>query len=80
MKPIHGVVEMETVACGNCGGTYALSIVYVAAKQEQGGFWNCPYCNTGWGYADSENDKLKKQIQNIENKLRDHVKSMKKKR
>ncbi len=54
--------DLHIINCGICGGTYALSKRYVGIKREQGGSWTCPYCKTGWGYSESEIDKLKEQL------------------
>ena len=54
--------ELAKVICGNCGGVYAIAERYRKQQQEQGGFWTCPYCKTGWGFCESENDRLKKQL------------------
>lgn len=56
-------VKLEKVDCGQCGGTYALNGRFVRERVERGGFWNCPYCKTSWGYNESENSKLKKELE-----------------
>ena len=43
-------VAFTQVICGVCGGVYALTTEYKERKQRLGGYWNCPYCKTGWGY------------------------------
>lgn len=55
-------VELTTIHCGRCGGTYAICEKLRAHKAEQRGFWNCPYCQVSWGYGECENDRLKKQL------------------
>lgn len=58
-------VELTTINCGECGGTYALNARYVSQRQQKGGYWNCPYCRCSWGYGDqSENARLKKELEN----------------
>jgi len=58
---------LTTIVCGECGGIYAITARYRAEKQEAGGTWNCPYCRSGWGYANNnENARLKARISNLE--------------
>lgn len=55
-------VELTTIHCC-CGGTYAISETFRNEKQMVGGSWTCPYCRTGWGYAqNSDNERLKRQL------------------
>lgn len=44
-------VNLAEINCGRCGGVYAINERYRQAKADIGGTWNCPYCQTGWGYA-----------------------------
>jgi hypothetical protein len=56
-------VDLTTINCGACGGTYAISEVYREKKYQTGGSWHCPYCEVGWGYSgNSENEKLKRDL------------------
>lgn len=55
------IVQLTQIDCGNCGGSYAISERYRKQMQEEAGTWHCPYCRIGWGYGESEIDKLKKQ-------------------
>ena len=55
-------VKLTTIDCGSCGGTYAINERYRAQKYEEGGCWNCPYCQTSWGFAGSEIYKLKEKL------------------
>jgi len=57
-------VTLTSIDCGECGGTYAINERYRKQKWEQGGFWNCPYCQTSWGFGQSENARLKKELAN----------------
>jgi hypothetical protein len=64
MNTIHEVIVLAQINCGECGGTYAINEVYRAQKAVEGGSWHCPYCQIGWGYANSnENARLKRQIE-----------------
>jgi hypothetical protein len=54
--------SLTEIQCGQCGGVYALAENYRREKQQQGGFWNCPYCRCSWGYGEGENARLKKQL------------------
>jgi len=56
-------VSFKTITCGECGGTYALSSNYVRKKREEGGHWNCPYCEIGWGFGDSKLGKLEQKLE-----------------
>lgn len=57
-------VTLTEINCGECGGTYALNERYRTQQYEKGGSWTCPYCKCGWGYSgNSENEKLKKQLE-----------------
>ena len=60
-------VELSEINCGKCGGTYAINERYREQMYQQGGSWNCPYCECGWGYSqNNENSKLKEQIETLE--------------
>jgi len=50
MTLINIAVDLETVHCGECGGTYAINRKYWGKKQRYGGFWTCPYCACSWGF------------------------------
>lgn len=57
-------VTLTEINCGECGGTYAINERYRQQKYEEGASWNCPYCRTGWGYAENnENSRLKKELE-----------------
>lgn len=53
---IDVTTALSVVHCGECGGTYAILKRYKERKKEQGGFWTCPYCKTGWGYRTENTD------------------------
>jgi hypothetical protein len=59
-------VRLESINCGECGGTYALNARYIQQKRDKSGTWNCPYCRCGWGFReaglDKEISKLKEQL------------------
>jgi uncharacterized Zn finger protein (UPF0148 family) len=55
-------VQLTTIDCGVCGGTYAINERYRQEQYEKGGSWYCPYCQTSWGYGEGENARLKKQL------------------
>jgi uncharacterized Zn-finger protein len=73
---IGSTVTIETtfveVQCGQCGGVYALQKAYHDKKRQEGGFWTCPYCKAGWGYAKegSENWRLQRDKEKLESSLR----------
>ena len=62
-------VKLESMSCGECGGSYALSAKYIAQRRQNGGYWNCPYCKCSWGYGESEVDRLKKEVSEKENQI-----------
>lgn len=60
-------VVLTSIHCGECGGTYAINERYREQQYKKGGCWTCPYCKTGWGYSDNnENSRLKKQVEELE--------------
>lgn len=63
LNPIVVSVRLTEINCGQCGGTYAINARYRDKKHTDGGYWHCPYCNCSWGYGESENDRLKKTIE-----------------
>lgn len=63
-------VTLVQVNCGHCGGTYAINERYKQQRNEQGGGWHCPYCECSWGYFTSENQRLKKELEDSKNQLR----------
>lgn len=57
-------VELATIHCGCCGGTYAINERHRAQCYQEGGSWHCPYCRVSWGYANNnENAKLKRELE-----------------
>lgn len=54
--------DLTTINCGECGGVYAINERYRKQKEDKGGWWNCPYCKTSWGYGESTVQKLRKQL------------------
>lgn len=57
-------VVLTEINCGECGGTYAINERYRLQQYQKGGCWTCPYCKTGWGYSqDNENSKLKQKLE-----------------
>lgn len=61
--------DLAAIACGKCGGTYAIAERFRRQCQEEGKGWNCPYCKVGWGYGEGENAKLKRQLQAERNRV-----------
>jgi hypothetical protein len=59
--------DLTVIVCGECGGTYAIAERYRRQKQEQGGYWNCPYCKCSWGYGSSEINRLRKEVETANN-------------
>lgn len=44
-------VTLTEINCGDCGGVYALNERYRKQREDQSGYWHCPYCQTSWGYG-----------------------------
>ncbi len=56
-------LELTTISCGACGGTYAITERYRAHKYEHKSSWHCPYCQISWGYVGkTETQKLQEQL------------------
>ncbi len=55
--------ELTTIDCGVCGGTYAINERYRLQKYQHAGTWHCPYCQTSWGYGETEISRLKLQLE-----------------
>lgn len=60
---VEATTRLNTILCGECGGVYAISEKYRQTKQQDGGYWSCPYCKCTWGYGESEIDRLKKEME-----------------
>jgi len=61
--------ELTTITCAGCGGIYAISRNYLEEACRRGRFeqcWTCPYCKVWRGYGQTEADRLKKQIADLE--------------
>lgn len=50
MTTITKEVQLVTIACGECGGVYAILEKYRSTKHANGGGWTCPYCKCSWGF------------------------------
>lgn len=62
-------VDLTTMSCGQCGGTYAISEKYRANRQRDGDGWHCPYCQCSWGYfGNGQVEKLKEKLAEQERK------------
>lgn len=62
-------ITLIKISCDECSGIFAISKSWYRRKREEGGSWFCPYCRTGWHAAESECNKLKRQLEQAENKL-----------
>jgi len=61
---VYPAVELTEINCGECGGTYAINERFRKQKQNNGGGWNCPYCEISWGYfGKTEAQCLKEQLE-----------------
>ena len=56
-------IQLSTIDCGSCGGTYAINERFRQQCSNYGRSWNCPYCQTGWGYSgNGELEKAQKAL------------------
>ncbi len=60
--PLAVTVMLTEFSCGKCGGTYAINERYRLHQYERKGFWHCPYCQTDWGYAEGELQRVQKRL------------------
>jgi hypothetical protein len=63
-----GTTSLTTISC-KCGGVYAIQERYREQKEFDGGAWTCPYCQTGWGYGESEKKRLERQLKEAADRL-----------
>jgi flagellar biosynthesis/type III secretory pathway protein FliH len=54
---------LAKIDCGQCGGVYAITERHRSWCEEHGKCWTCPYCKTGWGFSETENDRLRKRLE-----------------
>ena len=66
---VQFATDLATVTCGKCGGIYAISERYRLHKQEHGGYWNCPYCQCGWGFGESDISKVSGRLRAAEQQV-----------
>lgn len=64
------VVTLEKDCCGSCGGVFALNKTFLDHARNHKGGYHCPYCQTHWGWNESEADRLRKQLESSQNDLR----------
>lgn len=58
------VVTLADINCGCRGGTYAINERFRQQCWQEGKSWTCPYCKTGWGYSNNnENARLKRELE-----------------
>jgi len=61
---MHALVKLEVTGCRSCGLDFALRRDFLNERRTDGGRWTCPYCGSCISYgADSENSKLKRELQ-----------------
>lgn len=56
------LVTLVKMECSRCGGIYAITESKRIYHKENGGYWNCPYCQAEWGYQESELQQLRKAL------------------
>lgn len=55
-------ITLEKQECGKCGGIFALSNRFLTHARENKGGFHCPYCATPWSWSESNEDRLRKQL------------------
>ena len=55
-------VQLESIDCHKCGGTYVLSERFTRERKADSVGWNCPYCKEGTAFCVSKVDKLEKEL------------------
>ena len=59
-------VQLTTINCGECSGTYAINERYRENRERDGDGWHCPYCRVGWGYwGNGKIEKLEKELKAV---------------
>ena len=66
---VNASTDLSTITCGNCGGAYAIAERFRLHKQENGGCWNCPYCQISWGFGASEISKIRDKLRSAEQQV-----------
>jgi hypothetical protein len=54
---------LETVVCDGCAGVYALAEQYITRRRMDGVAWNCPYCCCSYGFGDTIEKQLRRQLE-----------------
>lgn len=56
------IITLEKMECPHCAGVFALAANFIKlAKQEARGFY-CPYCKSHRGWWESEEERLRKKL------------------
>lgn len=63
-------ITLTAISCGICGASYAINERFRRDCEEKGRSWHCPYCSTDWGYAEGENVRLKRELEQAQVQLR----------
>lgn len=68
------LIELTTINCGECGGSYAINERYRQQRYEEGNGWNCPYCRVSWGYFENNrHKKLKRELADATRRADQHA-------
>ena len=70
LATVYRTVDLTSIHCGGCAGTYAINERFRQECHTQGKFWHCPYCDTLWGYGEGELARVKRQLEE-QRKLKD---------
>ena len=62
-------VTLEQEICLSCSGVFAVNKEWIQRKRQSGGSWYCPYCQTGWHAAETENKRLEANLKRANNNL-----------
>jgi predicted nucleic acid-binding Zn-ribbon protein len=62
------IVTLQETVCKSCGVTHALPSKLLEGLQQTGGYYYCPNGHR-WGWGDSEEDRLRKELKRIQTEL-----------
>jgi len=68
------VITLTKMDCPACGGVFAISQWFIDEARRIGNMeklFACPYCHQKRGWGESEEDRLKKKIESLNNRVTD---------
>jgi len=55
--------SLTVLDCWKCAAFYALTDEFIARARKDGKGWHCPYCQASTVFTETENDRLRKQLE-----------------